>query len=59
MKMVLLDADKAGTTNVRIRSENGVEQDREMLTVTESGLYRLIFKSRKPMRSTCTETMID
>jgi prophage antirepressor-like protein len=43
-----LDADESGICNVKVRSDNGVEQDREMLTVTESGLYRLIFKSRKP-----------
>lgn len=42
-----LKLNEKGTTIVRTRSENGVEQEREMLTVTEPGLYRLIFKSRK------------
>jgi prophage antirepressor-like protein len=32
-----LDIDEAGMCIVRIRSENGVEQEREMLTVFESG----------------------
>lgn len=31
-----------------VRSENGVIQDREMTIVNESGLYSLIFQSRKP-----------
>ncbi|MBD2526758.1 BRO family protein [Nostoc sp. FACHB-133] len=39
-----LDEDEKGTHNV---STLGGEQ--EMLTVTEAGLYRLIFKSRKPV----------
>lgn len=39
-----LDADEKGTAIV---STPGGEQ--EMLTVTEAGLYRLIFKSRKPV----------
>ncbi|WP_341531409.1 BRO family protein (plasmid) [Nostoc sp. UHCC 0302] len=39
-----LELDEKGTKNVRTP---GGEQ--EMLTVTEAGLYRLIFKSRKPI----------
>lgn len=39
-----LELDEKGTKNVRTL---GGEQ--EMLTVTEPGLYRLIFKSRKPV----------
>ncbi|WP_225226021.1 BRO-N domain-containing protein [Komarekiella delphini-convector] len=39
-----LEPDEKGTKNVRTP---GGEQ--EMLTVTEPGLYRLIFKSRKPV----------
>ncbi|WP_027823486.1 BRO-N domain-containing protein [Laribacter hongkongensis] len=33
---------------MRVRSENGVSQDREVTIVNESGLYSLILKSRKP-----------
>lgn len=42
-----LKPNESDTTNIRIRSENGVEQDRQVLIVNEPGLYRLIFKSRK------------
>lgn len=41
------DDDEKGMHSVHLRSENGVEQGREMLTLKEPGLYRLIFKSRK------------
>jgi prophage antirepressor-like protein len=34
--------------SIPVRSENGVVQNREVRFVSESGLYRLIFKSRKP-----------
>ena len=44
----LLDQDEADTHIVRIRSENGVEQERKVLIVNESGLYALVLKSRKP-----------
>ena len=44
----LLDQDEADTHIVRIRSENGVEQERRVLIVNESGLYALVLKSRKP-----------
>ena len=43
-----LDDDEANTLKQRIRSENGVEQERQMLIINESGLYNLIFRSRKP-----------
>lgn len=43
-----LDDDEADTLKQRIRSENGVEQERQMLIINESGLYNLIFRSRKP-----------
>ena len=38
------DEDEKGTTNVR--TLGGIQN---VLTITESGLYRLIFKSRKPV----------
>jgi prophage antirepressor-like protein len=41
--------NQKGISTTDIRSEDGTEQGREMLTVTESGMYRLIFKSRKPI----------
>ena len=43
-----LDDDEAATHIMRIRSENGVEQDRPMTIINESGLYSAILKSRKP-----------
>nr|DAH75399.1 MAG TPA: hypothetical protein [Caudoviricetes sp.] len=43
-----LDDDEAALTNSYTRSESGVEQNRQMLIVNESGLYNLIFRSRKP-----------
>lgn len=43
-----LDDDEAGTQIVRTRSVTGVEQDREMTVITESGLYSAILRSRKP-----------
>lgn len=42
-----LDADEADRHIVPIRSENGVEQDREVTIINESGLYHALFKSRK------------
>ena len=41
-----LDDDEADTLKQRIRSENGVEQERQMLIINESGLYNLVFRSR-------------
>jgi prophage antirepressor-like protein len=38
-----LDADETGTTSIRTTSGS-----RELLTINESGLYSLIFTSRKP-----------
>ncbi|WP_051940674.1 BRO-N domain-containing protein [Stenoxybacter acetivorans] len=43
----VLDDDEAAPHNMRIRSENGVEQDRSVTIISESGLYHAIFKSRK------------
>lgn len=44
----ILDEDEAATHIMRVRSENGVEQDRELTIINESGLYSAIFGSRKP-----------
>jgi prophage antirepressor-like protein len=44
---LLRDSEK-GAHTMGVRSENGVIQDREMTIVNESGLYSLIFQSRKP-----------
>lgn len=44
----MLDSDEADTHILRIRSENGVEQDREVAIINESGLYACILKSRRP-----------
>ena len=43
-----LDDDETGTHILRIRSENGIEQDREVTIINESGLYSAILRSRKP-----------
>lgn len=43
-----LDADERGVHNLHIRSENGVEQERSVTVITESGLYAAILKSRRP-----------
>lgn len=43
----LLDVDESDTHIVRIRSASGVEQDREMTIINESGLYSAILRSRK------------
>jgi prophage antirepressor-like protein len=40
---------QADITSVDTRSEDGTVQSRDLLTVTEAGMYRLIFKSRKPI----------
>jgi prophage antirepressor-like protein len=42
----MLDEDEAATHNVSSRSENGVEQAREVILINESGLYHAIFNSR-------------
>lgn len=44
----VLDGDEAGVAKFYIRSSNGVWQNREMAIINESGLYHLIFVSRKP-----------
>ena len=43
-----LDDDETGISSIDTRSENGVEQKRDLLIVNESGLYSLILTSRKP-----------
>ena len=43
----VLDDDESDTHTVSIRSENGVEQGRDVLIINESGLYHALFKSRK------------
>jgi prophage antirepressor-like protein len=42
--------DEADLSNTEVRSEsaNGVEQSRAMNIINESGLYQLVFASRKP-----------
>jgi prophage antirepressor-like protein len=40
--------NEAGISSIYIRSKDGVEQKREVIVVNEPGLYRLVFKSRKP-----------
>lgn len=44
----ILDADEAATHNLRIRSESGVVQARQVTIINESGLYSAILRSRKP-----------
>ena len=44
----VLDDDEAGVATIYTRSSNGVEQYREVGIINESGLYHLIFISRKP-----------
>lgn len=43
-----LDDDEAGVVSTDVRSENGVEQSREVNIINESGLYNLVLGSRKP-----------
>lgn len=44
----VLDDDEVGVATIYTRSSNGVEQNREVGIINESGLYHLIFISRKP-----------
>lgn len=44
----ILDDDEADLASIYIRSNNGVTQARKVVTINESGLYHLIFVSRKP-----------
>jgi prophage antirepressor-like protein len=41
-------ATETARYSISTRSANGTEQKREVLFINEPGLYRLIFKSRKP-----------
>ncbi len=43
-----LDVDEKADVAISDTSSNGVTQDRVFNTVTESGLYALVFRSRKP-----------
>lgn len=43
-----LDEADLSNTEVRSESENGVVQARKMNTISEAGLYQLVFASRKP-----------
>ncbi len=43
-----LDEDERAGVGITDLSSNGVEQERTFTVVSESGLYALIFKSRKP-----------
>jgi len=43
-----LDPSESALYGLHIRSENGTVQGRKLIHVSESGLYSLIFKSRKP-----------
>jgi prophage antirepressor-like protein len=47
-----LDEDERAGVGITDPSSNGVEQERTFTTVSESGLYALIFKSRKPQAKT-------
>lgn len=44
----VLDEDEAAPHTMRIRSENGTLQTREVTIISESGLYHALLKSRKP-----------
>ena len=39
---------ETGTHTMQVRSANGIDQNRSFTIINEPGLYRLIFKSRKP-----------
>lgn len=43
-----LDDDEADTRIVCIRSQNGITQNREVIVISESGLYHALFLSRRP-----------
>ena len=47
MALKTLDDDEADLTTSEVRSKNGVIQKREVWIVSESGLYELVFKSRR------------
>ncbi len=44
----VLDEDEAAPHTMRIRSENGTLQTREVTILSESGLYHALLKSREP-----------
>lgn len=43
-----LDDDERADIDIIYTSSNGVEQKRSVLAISESGLYALVFRSRKP-----------
>lgn len=43
-----LDADEKADVTISYTSSNGITQKRKMKAINESGLYNLIFQSRKP-----------
>ena len=43
-----LDDDERGVATIYPRSSNGVVQRRDVNVINESGLYSLVFQSRKP-----------
>jgi Rha family phage regulatory protein len=45
--LLRLDEDEQTLTSIQVRSENGVEQNREVNIINESGLYSLVLGSRK------------
>lgn len=49
-----LDDDEAALTKVKVRSEDGTEQMREVNIINEPGLYKLIFRSNKPQAKVFT-----
>jgi prophage antirepressor-like protein len=48
MACARLDEDERGVSLIGTRSASGVIQDREMVIISESGLYALVLRSRKP-----------
>lgn len=44
----VLDEDESSTDTIYTRSDTGVNQRRKVIIINESGLYHLIFISRKP-----------
>jgi len=43
-----LDPEDSATHNLSIRSNNGIDQNRKVTIINESGLYTAIFHSRRP-----------
>lgn len=47
MSLTRLDDDEKGINSIDTRSDNGVEQKRDMAIINEFGLYSLVLSSRK------------